>query len=836
VNRKFTKTLRTITMGVLALTALAAGVVTYTVRRSWPQETGIIQVPGLKDKVEVFRDRWGVPHIYAFNQHDLFMTQGYIHAQDRFWQMDVWRHIGSGRLAEMFGKPQIPTDKFLRTLGWAHVAQQELAQSDPNTIAILQAYADGVNAYLANHHSSALSMEYSILGLLNPNYQPEPWQPLHTLTWVKVMAGDLSGSLKTEVQRTILLKTLTPVKLNELFPPYPKDHPVIVPKPNFTIRTNLTLPISRTSATNLFTALQHINGQLATLNTNLGRTFDGIGSNSWVISGKRTTTGKPILANDPHLEVQMPSIWYEVGLHCTSKSQDCPYNVNGVTFAGMPGVIIGHNDHIVWGLTNVDPNITDLFIEKINPNHLNQYEVNGKWVDMKLVKENIQIAGTDPVSLTVRYTRHGPIISGIYQGLENFSQKAGIHLPKYYALALRWSALEASNTFRAIWKMNRAQNWEEFRVAVKDFDLPSQNIIYADVNGNIGYQMTGKIPIRANGDGRYPVPGWIDDYEWKGYIPYEQLPFTFNPPAGYIVTANNAVVGANYPYLISTNWDYGYRAQRIVEMIEQQTAPISLGYVQQMQGDDKNLNAATLVPILLQIPMKDAHLESIRSILVAWDFQQHMDLAAPVLFEVFWKHLLIDTFHDKLPQDYWPEGNDRWFEVVAHLVKQPHSSWWNNTTSVSQNRDQIFRQAFAEAVDEMESTLGKNPAKWRWGDLHTTTFRNATLGQSGIAPIEALFNRGSFSTSGSSSIVNATSWDATKSFEVQALPSMRMIVDLSDLQNSLIIHTTGQSGHAFHPHYDDMIELWRKIQYHPMLWQQSTVQASTSTHLTLTPP
>lgn len=837
MNHKLIKTLKILGTSVLALTALAGGITTYIVRRSWPQETGTIKVHGLKEKVEVFRDRWGVPHIYADNQHDLFMAQGYIHAQDRFWQMDYWRHIGSGRLAEMFGKSQVDTDKFLRTLGWSRVAQQELAQTDPNTIAILQAYAEGVNAYLSDRHTSELSLEHNVLKLLNLNYQPEPWQPKDTLTWVKVMAWDLSTSLEAEIQYTILRKTLTPVQVSELFPLYPNNRPIIVPKPNITVRTSSALPVSHALVPALSPDLKLIAKQLNALNALLGPSGDGVGSNSWVIAGQRTATGKPILANDPHLGIQMPSIWYEVGLHCTAKGPACPYEVNGFSFAGMPGVIIGHNDRITWGFTNVDPDVADLYVEKINPNNPNQYQVNGKWVDMKLIKENIQIAGGRSVPLTVRYTRNGPIISNTYQDLKNFSSKAGVSLPKDYALALRWTALEPANTFRAIWKMNLAHDWKEFRAAARDFDVPAQNLVYADVNGNIGYQMTGKIPVRRSGDGRCPVSGWNGDRQWKGYIPYNQIPFVFNPPEGYIVTANNAVVGLNYPYLITKDWDYGYRALRIIEMISKPTTPISLAAIQQMQGDNKNLNAATLVPILLQIPLTDTRLESARSLLSTWDFQQNADSAAPALFETFWKHLLADTFSDKLPKDYLPKGGHRWFEVVSRLVQQPDSPWWDNkTTSATENRDQIFLQAFAKAVDELERTQGIDKKRWRWGNVHTATFRNASLGQSGITPIEALFNRGPFSTSGGSSIVNATAWDATKSFEVTGLPSLRMIVDLNNLQNSLSIHTTGQSGHAFHPHYDDMIKPWQKMQYHSMLWKRKAVDANTSAHLTLTPP
>ena len=303
-----------------------------------------------------------------------------------------------------------------------------------------------------------------------------------------------------------------------------------------------------------------------------------------------------------------------------------------------------------------------------------------------------------------------------------------------------------------------------------------------------------------------------------------------------LLRANNAVVGPNYPYFITHHWDYGYCAQRILELITQQSEPISLGQIQQMQADNKNLNAAALAPLLIDISMSDPRLERAYQILSNWDFQQTMDSAAAAIFETFWKHLLRETFQDDLPKEYWPEGGDRWFEVVRHLVQQPHSPWWDNSsTAATETRDQIFQQALTRAIDELETSLGKNSANWQWGKLHTATFRNASLGRSGIAPLEALFNRGPFATAGGGAIVNATSWDAAESFEVTGLPSMRMIVDLSNLQNSLSIHTTGQSGHPFHRHYADMIEPWRTRNYHPMLWRQSEVERNVSARLTFKP-
>ena len=824
-------------VGVLLILIALSSVAGYrTVHRSFPQTAGEIHLAGLDGQVDVYRDEFGIPQVYASSEHDLFFAQGYLHAQDRFWQMDFWRHIGSARLSEMFGKDQVDTDKFLRTLGWARIAQQELDSIDPTSLAILTAYADGVNAYLADHQGSALSLEYAVLKLLSPDYRPEPWLPLHTMTWAKVMAWDLGGNMDDEIYQAILSSSLSQQQLAEIMPPYPSDAPIIVPNPN----TGLNLPqqtaFERGLLAEALPALQRLANRSANLAALLGPSGADIGSNNWVISGQLTATGMPLLANDPHLSVQMPSIWYEIGLHCANQNDACPYNVTGFSFAGAPGVIIGHNDQIAWGFTNVGPDVQDLYIEKINPDNPNQYEVNGQWVDMTLVDETIQVAGGDPVPLQVRYTRDGPLISDSYGPLEDFTSQAGIQLPENYALSLRWTALEPASTLIAIWQFDRARNWDEFREAASNFAVPSQNLVYADVDGNIGYQMPGKIPIRAHGDGALPVPGWTDDYQWTGYIPFEELPNAYNPPQGYIATANNAVVGPDYPYLITTGWDYGYRARRIVEMIKNAPGPIDSAYIQMMQADNKDLNAETLVPFLLKIPLEDANLQEARNLFKDWDYQDHMDSAPAALFATFWKHLLTGTFHDELPESDLPSGGSRWFRVFQTLVDQPDSPWWDDhTTPEVETRDQIFALAFQAAVKELDSSLGKNPLDWAWGNLHQVTFRNATLGESGIAPLEAIFNRGGFRTSGGPSIVNATGWDASESYEVVSLPSMRMIVDLSNLSASLSMHTTGQSGHAYNPHYIDMADHWRNIEYHPMLWDHEQVVAASQAYLKLLP-
>jgi len=808
-------------LGALLLVAVVAagGLGAYSARRPWPQISGTVEAPGLQAAVEVYRDKYGVPHIYADSTYDLFFAQGFVHAQDRFWQMEFWRRIGQGRLSEVFGESTLDTDKFLRTLGWARVARQELeAAADPASQAILQAYADGVNAYLHSRQGN-LGLEWTMLGLTGVKYAPEPWTPLNTLTWAKAMAWDLGGNMDSELFRARLIQIVGGERAAEYRPLYPADHPIVVP--------------SGIAYDRLDTSLR---AQAQRLDALLGGSGRGLGSNNWVIAGSRTASGMPLLANDPHLGIQMPSIWYEVGLHCRALTQDCPFEVAGFSFAGTPGVVIGHNNRIAWGFTNVGPDVQDLYVEKINPKNPNQYEVNGAWVDMQVIPETIKVEGQPEVTIQVRLTRHGPILNEVDEDVAALrGQLPTLDVTQGQAMALRWTALDPSTTFQAILQLNRAQNWGEFREALRNFGVPSQNVVYADVDGNIGYQMPGNIPVRAHGDGLLPVPGWTDEYEWIGYIPFDELPSIFNPAQGYIATANNAVVGPDYPYPISLEWDQGYRAQRIEDMFDVE-GQITIDYIAQVQGDDANLSAQEITPYLLALSFDDPKLADAADRVRSWDFQNHMDSHGAAIYEAFWASLLAGAFHDELPQDMWPRGNDDSRLLVRNLLGQPDNAWWDNvTTPPVERRDDILRQAFANGYAMLEDRLGSNPERWTWGRLHTATFVNATLGKSGVAPIEAVFNRGPVAASGGESIVNATGYDLTQGFQLRSLPSMRMIVDLGNLGNSRTMHTTGQSGHPFNSHYADMIEPWRLIQYHPMLWDRAQLESAQEARLTLTP-
>jgi len=804
---------------VLVVGLIGCGYGLFAVRRPWPKTDGTVRVDGLQVETTIIRDSWGVPHIYASNSHDLFFAQGYAHAQDRFWQMEFWRRIGSGRLSEILGDSALEQDRFIRTVGWHRTAAEELERMDAETLTALEAYVEGVNAYISTH-KKRLGLEFTMLGLTGVKFEPEPWTPLDTITWAKVMAWDLGGNMDDELLRAHIAARLGASAVAELMPPYPDDYPVIVPHP-------LTGASLRAVPDAAFET--HFLGE-----------GDDLGSNNWVIAGERTETGMPLLANDPHLGIQMPSIWYEVGLHCEPVGPDCPYNVTGASFPSVPGVIIGHNDHIAWGVTNVGPDVQDLFIEKVNPENPNQYEYEGQWVDMDIVREEITVAGEDdPVVVNVRITRHGPIVNDVVGGEEE-DWAFG-----WQPLAFSWTALEPGTLVQSILLLDRAGNWEEFRDALSYWDVPSQNFVYADVEGNIGYQTPGRIPIRAAGDGSMPVPGWTGEYEWVDYIPFDELPRTFNPAEGYIATANNAVVGPDFPYFITNDWSPGYRARRIVEMIEADDS-ISLADIQTMQGNSSPVWAEDVLPHLLVLPAKvsgstavdERRLAEALELLRAWDGRADRDSAAAALFEAFRLHLIDLTFGDELGEQLLKKARGSAGVVLVDILEPENedSHWFDDiTTPEVETRDEILLQALEEAVEELTETLGRNMDEWRWGDLHTATFENQSLGKSGIGPIEAIFNRGPFAVDGTIATVNNTGYSMSNPYTVRVVPSYRQIVDLGDLTRSVSMHTTGQSGHPYHTHYDDMIDPWRNIEYHPMLWERADVEADAEGELVLKP-
>lgn len=832
---------------VVVLLVLAAAVVG-VVRRPLPQTEGEVEVPGLSASVEVVRDDYDIPQIYADTDADLMRAQGYVHAQERFFEMDFRRHVTAGRLSEIFGPDSLETDKFIRTMGWRRVAEQEWALLQPATRDALTAYAEGVNAYLAERKPSELAAEYSILGLSGLDYTPGEWEPVDSLAWLKAMAWDLRGNMDAEVDRVLLSLDHTDAEISQLWPDYPFDeHPPIVEGGGVVdgvFEQNATgngtrNPRRPAYPRGVVEALERVQERVAAMPDLVGK-GRGIGSNSWVVDGEHSATGMPLLANDPHLGISQPGIWMQMGLHCREQSADCTLDTSGFTFSGVPGVVIGHNADIAWGFTNLGPDVTDLFLEQTEGD--DRYVRDGATEPMQVRTETIEVRGEDDVELRVRETVHGPLISDVSSEFATVGANAPTDEPgergSGYAVALAWTALDPAPTADAILGLNRASNWDEFRAAAADFAVPAQNLVYADREGHIGYQSPGRIPIRrAGNDGTMPVEGWISANDWTGdYIPFDGLPSVLDPEEGFIATANQAVVDEDYPYLLTKDWDYGFRSTRIRDVLSEE-GELSVEEMAALQLDSTNPMAETLVPYLLDIStLPNPYYRNAQRLLRDWDGTSPADSAPAAYFNVVWRNLLDLTFHDDLRARTWPDGGDRWFLVVGRMLTEPADPWWDDArTDEVETRDDILRAAMIAARDELTRRQARDPRLWTWGRLHRMNLRNATLGESGIAPVERLFNREGWQVGGGSSIVDATSWDALEGYEVTAAPSMRMVVSLADFDDSRWINLTGVSGHPASSHYSDQTELYVDGETLPWAFSREAVEAAAADRLVLEP-
>ncbi|MFJ2831495.1 penicillin acylase family protein [Streptomyces sp. NPDC087263] len=868
-----------------------------TVRASFPQTTGEITLDGLSGPVDVKRDSYGIPQIYASSDEDLFMAQGFVQAQDRFYEMDVRRHMTSGRLSEMFGSSQVKDDEFLRTMGWDRVAQEEYdTKLSDSTKKYLQAYAKGVNAYLKGKDGKDISLEYAALGFRN-DYKPQEWTPVDSVAWLKAMAWDLRGNMQDEIDRSLMTSRLGPQQIKDLYPEYPYSrNETIVQDGEYDSATGTYVQGDGTTTTgstagtglagdtaapsDLESQLSGLYNVLDDLPTAVGVNGNGIGSNAWVVSGAHTITGKPLLANDPHLSPSLPSVWYQMGLHCTTLSATCQYDVSGYTFAGMPGVIIGHNQDIAWGMTNSGADVTDLYLEKLTGDG---YQVDDKVKPFTTREETIKVAGGASKTIIVRETDNGPLLSDRDDELVKVGQKATVNSAAPdrgdgYGISLRWTGLEAGNSMDAVFELDKASDWTEFRDAAASFDVPSENLVYADTQGNIGYQLPGKIPTRGKGDGSLPAPGWDSKYDWTGYIKQAELPYDYNPERGYIVTANQAVIDKDkYPYTITTDWGYGTRSQRITDLIESKIkdgGKISTEDMRQMQLDNSSEIAKLLVPKLLKIDVDDPDVREAQKLLEGWDYTQDADSAAAAYFNSVWRNILKLAFGNKLPKELrvegqclnvapvdttgpadedqtvlecgeraadqaQPDGGDRWFEVVRNIIDDEDNDWWKSpatrTDEATDTRDELFRRAMTDARWELTAKLGKDIDTWNWGRLHRLFLKNQTLGVDGPDVVQYMLNRGPWKLSGGEATVNATGWNAAGGYGVVWVPSMRMVVNLGDLDKSKWINLTGASGHAYSAHYTDQTDIWAEGQLLDWSFSEKAVDNSTSDTLVLKP-
>jgi len=869
-------------LAVVVVVALVAGVlVVNTVRASLPRTSGTADLPGLTGTVTVMRDGSGIPHIFGDSLTDIARAQGYVHAQEQFFQMDLRRHITAGRLSELVGEDGVETDTVIRTLGWRRVAEEELPTLKPQTRQMLQAYADGVNTYLRGRTPREVAVEYTILGLQLPTPEIEDWSPVDSLAWLKAMAWDLKGNYDDELARARLSGRLSPAQINQIYPAYDYDaHPPIlgddewspqVPGratsssvPSALTRAGAGTPAdaapapadARVTSPSAQAAYALVHRALTSIPQLVG-SGGGVGSNSWVVSGAHTTTGKPLLANDPHLGVSQPGIWIQNSLSCRTVSSACPLDVSGFSFAGVPGVVIGHNADIAWGFTNLGPDVSDFYLERVTGD---TYLRDGAWRPIESHEEVIKVAGGADRRVTVRSTVHGPVLSDVIDGMSDAGSRAPTAQEgdenESYAVSLAWTGLLPGRTADAILDLNLATDFDSFREAARSFAVPAQNLLYADRQGHIGYQAPGQVPLRRPAlprapAGYWPAPGWDSTYDWQGFVEFSEMPWALDPADGVIVAANQAVTRSATPFL-TTEWDSGWRSTRIGELLatRQKVSPEDMADV---QLDTQDAFAKVLVPALLEVPLEATEADpdsgelldftrEARELLRGWDFTTPAgdgeSAAAAAYYNAVWRNLLELLFDDELPTGLKADGDARWRSAVQRLLTNPKSAWWDNklTPNVTEGKDEVLRQALVEARLELTRELGKDPDRWQWGKLHRLTLQHSVLGGDTVpGAVRWLVNEGPYEMPGSSSVVNANGWNASEGYEVDWAPSMRMVVDLSDLDASTWINQTGVSGHPTDSHYSDQIADWVAGRQRPWPFTEAAVRETDPDVLTLRP-
>ncbi len=884
------KSIRIVTIVVIVLILGMGSVATYMAYsvyfRPLPTVSGTQQVAGLHDEATVYRDNWAIPHIYTANTTDLFFVQGYVHAQDRWWQMELSRYLGQGRLHEILPNNDIimQADTLTLTLGWAEAAQADWQETTPEARAALEAYSAGINAYVEERSVEELASMYGLLGLsgqydnllayLGRDVGVESWEPYHSLLLFKVFAWGMDGNLWAELERASLYGDLEPSMIAAYRPGYPYDHRSTVLSAEELGLVDLEawvfkseMPPDIAYGRVLDTLSTDLQAMMSLDLMSLLGLYPMNSGNAWVVSGEHTLSGKPLLANDFQMPIEIPSQWYEMGLHCINLGEECPYEVAGFTLPGIPGIIVGHNGQISWGMNPLQTDTQDVYLLRLNPANPLQYEVDGQWVDMEREVIRLEPHNEDeeepieePLEVVVYRSQYGPIITEVESA---FSHQL-LSEADYQALALHWrGAAYPADPLSGILALNRAQNWDEFRAALASWRWPAQRFIYADVAGNIGYQIAGDVPIRhADHSGLVPVPGWDSAYAWQGFVPFDLLPSVYNPPDGKIIDADNAVVPLSYyswlalqladdyqdvTISLSNEANWGYRATRIEHLLDAvyQHSPDSFT---QIQGDNHSLFAQELLPYLFALEFEDLAIQDALDWLKEWDLQNHMDSPQAALFAVFWTETARLTFVDNLAYESNGLEADMW--AITQLAAQPDHEWWDDTATpfTHETRDDMLQRAFVLAYGVLKDTLGEDRTEWRWGDLHQGTFISRVIGQDEVLSNPAItsgpfpINRGAFAMSGGTGNVNATRFvtvtdsdDDFLSYAIVTLPTYRLIIDLSDFGQSRAMLATGQSGHPASDNYKDMIVPWRTIEYHDVRWDASDIRERSNKLLELRP-
>lgn len=769
-------------------------------RRALPPLEGDVRAPGLHGEVEVIRDRWGVPHIYATDVHDLFLAQGWVIASERLFQFDFLARLATGRLSELFSELTLPVDRFVRTVGWNRAGKRVGDAYDDRSLEMAASFGQGFRGWI--EAMPAKPVEYQVLDA-EPDVPTDERLPEIGAACSVFMAYGLSRNWDHELLRAEIAERLGPEVMRTLFPDLDTESSLVeAGKEGGADRTAL-----------LRDAILPPSGQ---------------GSNNWVVDASRTKTGKPLLANDPHLAIAAPSIWFECHLSAPG------FHATGVTLPFSPGVIIGHNERIAWGFTNTEGDVMDLYLEKLSEDGT-QAEHNGSWEPLTIHREEIAVRGHDELEvLEVRETRHGPILDSYMVGIADPVIIEGGVRRTY---SLRWVAAELCIQPSTVFALDTASDWDGFREAVRGWHCPGQNMVYADVDGNIGYQLTGTYPIRRKGDGTVPVPGWTDEYEWEGWVPFDELPRAFNPEDGFLATANNKMHDEGYPHNLGRDFLPPYRARRIAQMICERETHDAESFAR-MQTDTVSLPAAELLPTLIAIEPVDDRQKAALAMLAEWDHDVAADSAAGAVYEVWNKHIALRVLRplfddEELLTHFY--GRRQWtnafqYQVLPNLLAYPTARWWGANGTAA--RDDALGEALDAALDELTAALGDDMAAWRWGSLHKARF----AGRLALIPdLAELFTAGEVEMGGDEQTVNQGLFEPGWSYDVVVAPSWRQILDLSDWDASVGTHTVGQSGNPASPHFADLVPLWGEGKHHPLPFSREAVERHAEGTLRLGP-
>jgi penicillin G amidase len=758
--------IRRLVAGLAVIVVVAAGGAYFYLRSSLPQTSGRIELRGLKAMVRITRDADGVPTIAAQNDDDVAFGLGFVHAQDRLFQMELQRRFAAGRLAEIFGPQAVPVDKEMRVLGLYRAAQAEIPYLSPEVNRAFRAYAAGVNAFLATRRG-ALPPEFLLLHL-----RPEPWHEADSLVWGKLMAFQLDGNYRGELLRAEMARTISPADMAFLYPQYPKNAPITLAE---------MLPIYRRLALGRLYRM---------LPPSLGPHY---ASNNWVVDGKHSKSGKPLLANDPHLAFGAPGYWYLARLKTPQRT------ITGATAAGVPLVVIGHNDHIAWGFTTTTADVEDLFVEKIDPADPGRYLTPDGSAPFMTRKEKILVRGAKPITFTVRATRHGPVLSDVLP--------PGAADPGYVLALSATFMVPDDRGAEALWRVDRAADWPSFCDAWRGFVGPMQNTVYADDSGTIGFIAAGLVPIRGKGEGWMPAPGWTGKYDWKGFIPFDQLPQATNPPSGRFVSANNKIVPDGYPYFISRDWDLPNRAERIEQLLDRnpvQTPETSAA----IEADTFSLMAKDLVPLMTRITAKDAMSRAALRRLRHWDFHMDRDKVAPLLFTAWlrqFSHAVLFGRFGNAISGYW----DLKPRVMAAVLTRRPDWCADQKRPGAETCATRLSQSLHATLSELRRAYGDDMAKWQWGRAHIAVFANPLFSR--IAVLRNWVDP-SISTPGGYDTINrgpSVVRSARHPFEQVFGAGLRIITDLASPRDARMIVTTGQSGNPLSGHFADLLRRWR---------------------------